>query len=71
MVEVSSSLLECVVEYSRRACDSLREETEILRVMLHRDEFSYPSSSKHNLSLLSKIEENLKELADLDRQAAA
>ena len=69
MVDMSSALLECVVEYSHR--DSLREEIEILRLMLHRDEFSYPSSSKHNLSLLSKIEDNLKELADLDRQAAA
>ena len=57
------------MEYSHR--DSLREEIEILRLMLHRDEFSYPSSSKQNLSVLSKIEENLKELADLDRQAAA
>ena len=66
---MSLAFLECVVEFSYR--DSLREEIEILRLMLHRDEFSYPSSSKHNLSLLSKIEENFKELADLDRQEAA
>ena len=57
------------MEYSYRDC--LKEEIEILRLMLCRDEFSYSSTSKHNLSLLSKIEENLKELADLDRQAAA
>ena len=69
MVDMTYELLECAVEYSHR--DSLREEIEILRLMLHRDEFSYTSSSKHNLSLLSKIEENLKELSDLDRQAAA
>ena len=57
------------MEYSYRDC--LKEEIEILRLMLCRDEFSYSSTSKHNLSLLSKSEENLKELADLDRQAAA
>lgn len=69
MVDMTYELLECAVEYSHR--DSLREEIEILRLMLHRDEFSYPSSSKHNLFLLSKIEGNLKELGDLDRQAVA
>ena len=57
------------MEYSYRDC--LKEEIEILRLMLYRDEFSYASSSKHNLYLLDKIEKNLKELADLDRQAAA
>ena len=61
--------LECVVEYSYRDC--LKEEIEILRLKLYRDEFSYASSSKYNLSLLDKIERNLAELADLDRQAAA
>ena len=57
------------MEYSYR--DWLQEEIEILRLMLYRDEFSYASSSKYNLSLLDKIEKNLIELADLDRQAAA
>ena len=57
------------MEYSYRDC--LKEEIEILRLMLYRDEFSYASSSKHNLALLDKIEKNLIELADLDRQAAA
>ena len=57
------------MEYSYRDC--LKEEIEILRLMLYRDEFSYASSSKYNLSLLDKIEKNLAELADLDRQAAA
>ena len=61
--------LECVVEYSYRDC--LKEEIEILRSMLYRDEFSYASSSKYNLALLDKIEKNLTELAGLDRQEAA
>ena len=69
MVDMSCALLECIVEYSHRDC--LKEEIEILRLMLYRDEFSFPSSSKHDVSVLSKIEENLKELANLDRQAAA
>ena len=69
MVVMSSALLECIVEYSYRDC--LKEEIEILRLMLYRDEFSFPSSSKHNVSVLTKIEENLRELADLDCQAAA
>ena len=57
------------MEYSYRDC--LKEEIEILRLMLYRDEFSYASSSKYNLALLDKIEKDLTELADLDRGAAA
>ena len=57
------------MEYSYRDC--LKEEIEILQLMLYRDEFSYASSSKYNLALLDKIEKDLTELADLDRGAAA
>ena len=64
-----SAFLECAVEYSYRDC--LKEEIEILRLMLYRDEFAYASSSSYNLALLGKIETNLKEIADLDRQEAA
>ena len=68
---MSSALLECVVEYSYR--DYLREEIEILQLMRYRNEFltSDPSACKHCGLILRKIEENLKKLADLDRQAAA
>ena len=71
MVDMSSALLECVVEYSY--LDRLREEIEILRLMLYRNEFLTPDPSgcKHSGPILSKIEKNLKELADLDIQASA
>ena len=62
----------CVVmEYSYRDC--LSEEIEILRLMLYRDEFLTldPKACKHSGPLMSKIEENMKELFDLDDQSAA
>ena len=56
--------------YSYRDC--LSEEIEILQLMLYREEFVQdPSARKHCEPLLDKIEKNLAELADLDRQAAA
>ena len=60
-----------VVKYSYRDC--LSEEIEILRLMLYRDEFLTldPKACKHSGPLIRKIEENLKELADLDDQSAA
>ena len=60
-----------VMEYSYRDC--LSEEIEILRLMLYRDEFLTldPKACKHSGPLISEIEENLKELADLDHKSAA
>ena len=60
-----------IMEYSYRDC--LSEEIEILRLMLYRDEFLTldPKACKHSGPLISKIEENLKELSDLDNQSAA
>ena len=60
-----------VMEYSYRDC--LSEEIEILRLMLYRDEFLTldPNACKHSGPLISKIEENMKELSDLDDQSAA
>ena len=60
-----------VMEYSYRDC--LSEEIEILRLMLYRDEFLSldPKSCKHSGPLISKIEENMKELSGLDDQSAA
>ena len=60
-----------VMEYSYRDC--LSEEIEILRLMLYRDEFLPldPKACKHSGPLISKIEENTKELCDLDDQLAA
>ena len=60
-----------VMEYSYREC--LSEEIEILRLMLYGDEFLTldPKACKHSGPLISKIEENLKELSDLDNQSAA
>ena len=59
------------MEYSYRDC--LREEIEILRLMLYRDEFLRldPKACKHSGPLIRKIEENMKELSDLDGQSAA
>ena len=56
------------VEYSYR--DHLIDEIEILRLMLYRDEFLTlgPKTRKQPDSLLSKLEESIKELADLDEQ---
>ena len=55
-----------VMEYSYRDC--LSEEIEILRLMLYRDEFLTldPKACKHSGPLMSKLEENMKELYDLD-----
>ena len=60
-----------VMEYSYRDC--LSEEIEILRLMLYRDEFLTldPKACKHSGPLIRKIEENMKELSDLDAQSAA
>ena len=60
-----------VMEYSYRDC--LSEEIEILRLMLYRCEFLTldPKACKHSGPLIRKIEENMKELSDLDGQSAA
>ena len=60
-----------VMEYSYRDC--LSEEIEILRLMLYRDEFLTldPKACKHSGPLISKIEENVKELSGLDDKSAA
>ena len=59
------------MEYSDRDC--LSEEIEILRLMLYRDEFLTldPKACKHSGPLISKIEENMKELSCLDDKSAA
>ena len=60
-----------VMEYSYRDC--LSEEIEILRLMLYRDEFLTidPKACKHSGPIISKIEENVKELSSLDDKSAA
>ena len=60
-----------VMEYSYRDC--LSEEIEILQLMLYRDEFLTlgPKACKHSGPLISKIEENIKELSVLDAQPEA
>ena len=57
-----------VMEYSYRDC--LSEEIEILQLMLYRDEFLTlgPKACKHSGPLISIIEENMKELSDLNDQ---
>ena len=59
------------MEYSYRDC--LSEEIEILQLMLYRDEFLTldPKACKHSGPLMSKIEENMKELSCLDDKSAA
>ena len=59
------------MKYSYRDC--LSEEIKILRLMLYRDEFLTldPKACKYSGPLLRKIEENMKELSDLDNQSAA
>ena len=59
------------MEYSYRYC--LSEGIEILQLMLYRDEFLTldPKASKHSGPLISKIEENMKELSCLDDKSAA
>ena len=53
--------------------DFLKEEIEIHRLMLYRDEFLTldPSACKHCGPLLSKIEEYKKDLFELEDQMAA
>ena len=60
-----------VMEYSYREC--LSEEIEILRLMIYRDEFLTldPKACKHSGPIISKIEENMKELFNLDDKSAA
>ena len=60
-----------VMEYTYRDC--LSEEIEILQLMLYRDEFLTldPKACKHSGPLISKIEENMKELSDLNDQSLA
>ena len=57
-----------VMEYSYRDC--LSEEIEVLQLMLYRDEFLTldPKACKHSGPLISKIEENMKELSELNDQ---
>tara|TARA_Y100001933_G_scaffold40797_1_gene37395 strand:- start:92 stop:316 length:225 start_codon:yes stop_codon:yes gene_type:complete len=54
------------MEYTYRDC--LSEEIEILQLMLYRDEFLTldPKACKHSGPLISKIEENMKELSELN-----
>ena len=54
-----------VMEYSYRDC--LSEEIEVLQLMLYRDEFLAlgPKACRHSGPLISKIEENMKELSEL------
>ena len=68
---MSFTIRSIVMEYSYRDC--LSEEIEILRLMLYRDEFLTldPKACKHSGPLIRKIEENMKELSDLDAQSAA
>ena len=60
-----------VMEYSYRDC--LSEEIEGLQLMLYRDEFLTldPKACKHSGPLISKIEENMKELSELNDQLLA
>ena len=48
--------------------DCLSEEIEILQLMLYRDEFLTldRKACKHSGPLISKIEENMKELSELN-----
>ena len=57
-----------IIEYTYRDC--LSEEIEILQLMLYRDEFLTldPKACKHSGPLISKIEENMKELSELNDQ---
>ena len=56
------------MEYTYRDC--LIEEIEILQLMLYRDEFLPldPKACNHSGPLISKIEENMKELSELNDQ---
>ena len=59
------------MEYSYRDC--LSEQIEVLQLMLYRDEFLTldPKICKHSGLLISKIEENTKELSELNDQPYA
>ena len=67
---MSITTRDVVVRYSCR--DYLSEEIEIFRLMLYRDEFLTldPKTCKHSDPLKSKLEECMKEIADLDDQSA-
>ena len=56
------------MEYSYRDC--LSEQIEVLQLMLYRDEFLTldHKTCKHSGPLISKIEENMKELSELNDQ---
>ena len=56
------------MEYSYRDCPS--EKIEVLQLMLYRDKFLTLDSKtgKHSGPLISKIEENMKELSELNDQ---
>ena len=56
------------MKYTYRDC--LSEEIEILQLMLYRDEFLTPNpkACNHSGPLISKIEENMKELSGLNDQ---
>ena len=71
LVTMSFTIRSDVMEYSYRDC--LSEEIEILRLMHYRDEFLTldPKACNHSGPLISKIEENMKELYGLDDQSAA
>ena len=61
-----------VMEYSYRDC--LSEEIEILRLMLYGDEFLTLDSKAykhHSGPLITKIDENIKELCGLDDSSSA
>ena len=65
---ISFTTRSVVMEYSYRDC--LSEEIEVLQLMLYRDEFLtlYPKGCKHSGPLISKIEEKMKELSELNDQ---
>ena len=60
-----------VMEYSYRDC--LSEQIEVLQLMLYRDEFLTldHKTCKHSGPLISKIEENMIELSELNDQPQA
>ena len=67
------------MSFTTRCCygipyrDCLSEEIEILRLMLYKDEFlgKDPKACKHSGTILANIDENVKELSDLDNHSAA
>ena len=67
-VTMSFTTRSVVMEYFYLDC--LSEEIEILQLMLYRDEFLTldPKACKHSGPLISTIEENIKELSELNDQ---